>query len=131
VLDRDEKRLVTENLEEQVFISADANLLDRVIWNLVSNANDHTEPDDTITVRLTEFGGTVQIEIEDTGCGIAAEDIGTIFDKFSQGGKGGAKYSSGLGLTFCKMAMDLHKGDIEAASERGKGSLFTITLPKL
>ncbi|HQE98582.1 MAG TPA: ATP-binding protein, partial [Anaerolineae bacterium] len=70
------------------------------------------------------------ISVEDTGSGIPPEFLGRIFEKFTQAEKDArAHRGTGLGLTFCKMAVEAHGGRIWVESELGKGSTFSFALP--
>ena len=92
------------------------------------NAVKHTGRGGVITVSVAGKGDNMEVKVEDTGYGIPADYLETIFEKFAQvetKQRGG----SGLGLTFCKMAVEAHGGRIWAESEEGKGSTFTFLLP--
>jgi signal transduction histidine kinase len=72
----------------------------------------------------------VTIAVQDNGPGIASEDRPRLFQKFSRGsGLTGQTPGTGLGLAFCKLAVEAHGGRINVESEPGKGSTFTFTLP--
>jgi len=71
----------------------------------------------------------VRVSISDTGESIAPEELERIFDRFYQPARRGHKRGTGLGLTFCKQAVELHGGRIWAESEPGRGSTFYFTLP--
>ena len=111
--------------------AADPKLLRRVLVNLLTNAIKHTPDGGRITVRVGTAGDRVRIEVQDTGPGIPREYHERIFEKFGQveGRREGRKYSTGLGLTFCKLAVEAHAGAIGVKSEPGKGSTFWFTLP--
>ncbi len=128
-VERDEKKIFFHPQESILEILADREITQRVIWNILSNANNHTSSGDTITVHLSSENGFATISLSDTGAGITPEDQKKIFDKYSQAPGSTAKYSSGLGLTFCKMAMDAHSGKIEVESESGKGATFRLYFP--
>lgn len=117
---------------EPVRVVADKDLLHRVLVNLLTNAIKHTPKRGTITVRTKVAEDGVRVEVADTGPGIPEEYHKKIFDKFGQveGRKDGRKHSSGLGLTFCQLAVEAHDGTIGVESEVGKGSTFWFTLPK-
>ncbi|MEH1924909.1 hybrid sensor histidine kinase/response regulator [Nostoc sp.] len=107
--------------------------LRRVINNLVANAIKFTDTGG-ITIRIFETPSQprnpdlVTIEIEDTGYGIAPEDQATIFERFRQGKN--KRSGSGLGLHLSHRIVEGHAGSIQVVSEVGKGSLFTVKLPK-
>ena len=107
--------------------------LRRVINNLIANAIKFTDTGG-ITIRIFETSShpgnpdSVTIEIEDTGYGIAPEDQATIFERFRQGKH--KRSGSGLGLHLSHRIIEAHAGTIQVTSELGKGSLFTMQLPK-
>jgi len=112
---------------------ADDDKLRRTLVNLLGNAIKFTPTAGTVTVaaRLREEENAIQFEISDTGEGIPPESFGKIFEKFGQveGRKSGRRMSTGLGLTFCKMAVEAHGGRIWVESELGQGSSFLFTIP--
>ncbi|MEH2214807.1 hybrid sensor histidine kinase/response regulator [Nostoc sp.] len=107
--------------------------LRRVLNNLIANAIKFTDTGG-ITIRIYETSSnpgdpdSVIIEVQDTGYGIAAEDRATIFERFRQGRN--KRSGSGLGLHLSHRIIEGHAGTIQVASELGKGSLFTVKLPK-
>jgi two-component system sensor histidine kinase/response regulator len=107
--------------------------LRRVINNLIANAIKFTDTGG-ITIRIfetppnSEKPDSVTIEIQDTGYGIAPEDQATIFERFRQGKH--KRSGSGLGLHLSHRIIEAHAGTIKVTSELGKGSLFTMQLPK-
>lgn len=112
-------------------IHADHDLIERVIINLLGNALKFTPADGRITLRSLSHNGNLRVEVEDSGEGIPPEDLGRIFDKFGQveTRQLGRKSSTGLGLTFCKLAVEAHGGHIGVHSEVGRGSVFYFELP--
>ncbi|MCH8334105.1 PAS domain-containing protein, partial [Candidatus Sumerlaeota bacterium] len=103
---------ISSELEES-FIEADANLLERVIGNLIVNAIKHTRSDGSITLKArSDAQGTVTIDVVDDGEGIPAQYHGKIFEKFGQAElrRQGRKTDTGLGLAFCKLAVEAHGG---------------------
>ncbi|MBU2551184.1 MAG: PAS domain-containing sensor histidine kinase [Proteobacteria bacterium] len=110
-------------------LEADPNLFERILNNLISNALDYTPSEGRITLVAWLDADRFRIEVRDTGRGIPEELQSKIFDKFSQGKDGRPKTSSGLGLTFCKMAVEAHGGRIWVESEPGRGSRFIFTVP--
>lgn len=118
---------------EDVFtVNGDRLELRRVVSNLIGNAIKFTD-EGGIKVRLSELTSDtgqdwVKLEVEDTGYGIAKEDKNSIFERFRQGKN--KRSGSGLGLHLSDRILETHDGKIEFSSELGKGSLFTVLLPK-
>ncbi len=111
-------------------ITCDRHLIGRVIANLLSNAIKHTPAEGVITLRMERRPVEVIISVVDTGSGIPPEYLGRIFEKFTQAEKDArAHRGTGLGLTFCKMAIEAHGGRIWAESAVGQGSTFSFALP--
>jgi signal transduction histidine kinase len=109
----------------------DRNLIRRVIANLVATAMKFTPEGGRILLGVESDAAGQKVSVTDTGPGIPAEYHEKIFEKFGQVGasREAAVRSSGLGLTFCKLAVEAHGGQIGVASEVGKGSTFWFTLP--
>lgn len=109
----------------------DRDKLQRILVNLIGNAIKHTPEGGSITLRASQDGDCVHLSVMDTGEGIPSEAFGRIFEKFGQveTRKGGRRMSTGLGLTFCKMAVEAHGGRIGVESEPGQGSTFFFHLP--
>jgi signal transduction histidine kinase/predicted metal-dependent phosphoesterase TrpH len=109
-------------------------LLFRAIENLLSNALKYTPGGGRIDVTVTSYiewknGGVVEISIRDTGIGILEDDIDRIFEPFYRGRNALTETGAGLGLSFVKEVVDLHRGRILVQSEARKGSTFSILLP--
>lgn len=141
-IERESKTLVKKYDASLPKIPADAQLLRRVLTNLVSNAVRHTVSGGSIVLESRRRGTVAEIVVSDDGEGVSPEYQRKIFDKFVQAerspqaiGRGGdrrrvhVRSGTGLGLAFCKMAVELHGGQIRVESELGKGSSFIITLP--
>lgn len=131
-------RIVTHDTATQTRVQGDAMRLTQVLWNLLRNAVKFTPEEGVVQVNLKpgqagrDGGNTVVIEVSDNGIGIAAEDIGRIFDAFDQGNRTVTRQFGGLGLglAISKAIVDLHHGTLTAASAgRNKGATFTLTLP--
>ncbi len=116
-----------------VHVKADVGLLERVLENLISNAIRHTPEAGRVTLRVREDSDDIVISVEDTGSGIAAEDLPHIFDRYFRGsnvtrprGDG-----AGLGLAIAKRIIELHGGEITVSSNLGAGCAFFTRLPKI
>lgn len=105
----------------------DPEVIERVISNLVANAIKFTPEGGRIGIDITREARQIRMSIADTGPGIPREFHHKVFEKFGQ--VKGQRLSTGLGLTFCKLAISAHGGDISLESEPGCGSTFNITLP--
>jgi NtrC-family two-component system sensor histidine kinase KinB len=114
-------------------LSADREKLRRTLVNLLGNAIKFTPGGGSITVaaRLAEAGDALEFSVTDTGQGIPEEAFERIFTKFGQADPHAATrtMSTGLGLTFCKMAVEAHGGEIAVESRLGEGSRFRFTIP--
>ena len=107
----------------------DGEIVRRILGNLASNALKFTPAGGEVCVVLARANGHVRVAIRDTGPGIASEYHQLIFEKFGQVQDRNAKLGTGLGLAFCKLAVEAHDGRIGVDSEVGKGSTFWFTLP--
>ena len=106
---------------------ADHDKLERICYNLLSNAMKYTPNGGKITFSATVEGDKVKIEVSDNGIGIAAEEQAYIFNRFYQAKNAGQ--GTGIGLALVKAFTDLHHGEATVESKEGEGSRFTIVLP--
>ncbi|MEJ2663030.1 MAG: response regulator [Spirochaetia bacterium] len=111
-------------------IHADRDRLVQVMINLLSNAAKFTDHGE-VTCTITHDDSCVTISVADTGSGIPEEKLGRIFERFEQGGETltSKPQGSGLGLAICKHIIENHSGKIWAQSRRGRGSIFSFSLP--
>lgn len=121
---------------EEFTIYADPGMLEKIFTNLYSNAFKYTPAGGTITTRIKRFEceglrDCLEINIEDTGRGISADELPYIFERFYQGELplNNVQRSSGIGLSLVKDLVELHSGTIKAESVKGRGTRFLITLP--
>ncbi|GAB1544721.1 hypothetical protein NUACC21_73970 [Scytonema sp. NUACC21] len=113
-------------------ISGDPNRLQQVLGNLLSNAIKFTPEGGRIEVRLERIETFAQITVSDTGCGISAEFLPYVFERYRQANGDRQKGGLGLGLAIARHLVELHGGTIEVASlGSGQGATFTIKLPLL
>jgi signal transduction histidine kinase/ligand-binding sensor domain-containing protein/DNA-binding response OmpR family regulator len=121
--------LLVENKIPLVYFDKDC--LDKVIFNLLSNAFKFTPFGGNIMVCIGVKEASVEIRVEDTGIGIEKEKQALIFDRFYQiqDKKTNAKAGTGIGLHLAKMMIELHCGSISIESEPDKGSKFIVALP--
>jgi len=113
-------------------LNIDTSIIDRVFVNIFSNAINFSKSGSNIDIFADVVEGNfLKIIVKDYGEGIDAEFLPHIFDRFSQAKKAQTRLTSstGIGLTFCKMAIEAHSGQIGVDSETGKGSSFWFTLP--
>lgn len=109
-------------------MAVDVEKMERVVFNLVSNAFKYTPDNGSITVDCASDGKTLTLKVADTGEGISERDLGNIFDRFYQVDRVHPN-GSGIGLSLAKAFVELHEGTISVESQEGKGSVFTVTLP--
>lgn len=123
--------LVNEVPRDLPFAQADENRLQQILHNLIGNAIKFSE-EGQVKVSAKEVGDRLEISVSDTGIGIDPGKYESIFQPFQQadGSTVRAYGGTGLGLTITKQLVELHGGTIEVTSERGKGSIFTFSLPK-
>ena len=106
----------------------DANYLELIVNNLLSNAFKYTESGQSITVTLKEENGWLLLQVSDTGIGIPINKLGKIFERFYQ--IESEHVGSGIGLSLVQRLIELHHGRIELDSEENKGSTFSVYLPQ-
>jgi len=124
-----QRRLDVETSSAPVSVHADKDVLQRIVANLIGNAVKFTPDGGRITVTVTRKDGMARVAVTDTGPGIPAEFHKIVFEKFGQVDKQARRHSTGLGLTFCKLAVEAHGGRIGIESQVGKGSTFWFALP--
>jgi signal transduction histidine kinase len=122
-----ELNLTTE--PEEITIAADERRLRQIVFNLLSNAVKFTPAHGRIDVSARLENDHIEIEVADTGPGIAAADLDTIFEEFEQTSEGKQAEGTGLGLPLSRKLVELHGGRLWAESTPGRGSTFHLTLP--
>lgn len=115
--------------EEDFSMCVDVEKIERVFFNLMSNAFKHTPDNGKIGVTLRKNEDSeIVLEVKDSGEGISKDDCQHIFERFFQAGSANPQ-GSGIGLALTKAFVDLHGGKIDVESAKGKGSRFIVTLP--
>lgn len=123
-----DKIKVLRQVDHDLMIWADMNSIQQVLLNLILNAHHSMkERGGVLTVSACEQDEYTRIEVSDTGCGIEADKLNTIFTAFYTNGK---KNGNGLGLAFCRKVIESHDGCISVDSQVDQGSCFRILLPK-
>ncbi len=118
---------------EGCYAWADQRMLQRMVGNLLDNALKYTPAGGTITLSALvadDQDDRVTIRIQDSGIGIAEEDIPHIFQKFYRCDRSRAEHGSGLGLSLAKAIATTHGGTIDVVSRVGEGTIFTVSLPR-
>lgn len=129
-----EARKITLNVEtadEDISFYYDSQQMEKVLFNLLSNAFKFTPDSGNITISINKSNEQVEIKITDTGIGINQKEISKIFERFYQteNTNYSNKYGTGIGLAFAKNIIEAHKGNILVKSKKGEGSCFIIELP--
>ena len=118
--------------DEALTLDADPVRLAQVFANLLNNAATYMDPGGFIAIEARRSGDEAVIVVSDTGIGITAEALPTVFDMFAQANSGDSRSQGGLGigLTLVRSLVDMHGGSVSASSDGpGKGSRFTVRLP--
>lgn len=121
-----EYQLISDLMDKEMLF--DANYMELILNNLLSNAFKYTEEGQSITVRSKEENKYLVLQVCDTGIGIAHDKHHKVFDRFYQVSNN--QSGNGIGLSLVQRLVDLHHGYIELDSEIGKGSTFTVFIPQ-
>lgn len=124
-----QKKHITISMDapDTIMFRADQDKIERICYNLLSNALKYTSEGGEISLMAKEEGGRVMISVADNGCGISSDELPYIFDRFYQAKNAGR--GTGIGLAIVKAFTELHHGEVSATSIEGKGSTFTIHIP--
>jgi two-component system OmpR family sensor kinase len=116
---------------EPAVVLGDRDRLRQIVDNLLSNVRDHTPPETPVTVRLASPNGAAVIDVEDAGPGLSTEEAERVFERFYRADESRSRASGGVGLGLAIVAAvaQAHGGSVAAASEPGRRTTFTITLP--
>ena len=125
------RTLEVEEHEPPAVVLGDEDRLRQVLVNLVSNAIRYTAADGHIVVAVERRGDKGVVAVRDSGIGISAEHLPHVFERFyrADAARGRGTGGSGLGLAIVKAIVEAHHGQVEAESEPGKGSVFTVSIP--
>jgi response regulator RpfG family c-di-GMP phosphodiesterase/signal transduction histidine kinase len=124
-------QIVFNDNTDGVIAYIDRDLIEKAVYNLISNALKFTPEGGNVILQLDSTDENFSISVKDTGIGIPEDKLEAIFERFSQvDGSSYRKYEgTGIGLAFAKEIAELHNGKISVKSKLGSGSTFTITLP--
>ena len=125
-------RFINDTGREELMADIDADMIREAVVNLMSNAMRYTDSDGYVTVKVRQERGDVLISVQDTGIGIAKEDIPQTFSRFWRSDVSRERVSGGLGvgLSLTKEIVDKHNGTILVESELGRGTTFTLRIPR-
>ena len=119
----------TVDAEDKAVIAADKEMLEIVWNNLLSNALKYTAPGGSVSILQTSEADSISVSVSDTGCGMDADTVRRIFDKFYQADTSHSGEGNGLGLALAYRIVEKSRGSLTVKSELGKGSTFTVTIP--
>jgi signal transduction histidine kinase len=120
--------LVRERIGTRFTVTGDEDRLVQVVVNLLANAVRFTPVGGRVTIRLVDAGPECEIQVEDTGVGIPAAELPHVFESYRQAHRG--QGGTGLGLAIVRGLVHAHGGRVTAESHEGKGSRFTVLLPR-
>ena len=117
-------------LEAPLLVSGDSDRLAQVFTNLIGNALGHTPTGGRVVVASQQAGDVAKVTVSDSGHGIAAADLGRVFDRFYRAEQDSHSTGSGIGLTIARSIARSHGGDVTASSDGpGRGAAFAVTVP--
>jgi two-component system, OmpR family, sensor histidine kinase CiaH len=127
------KTKIDNNIEKTLIVTADRTYFSELISILIDNGVKYSSDNVEVSVSSVAHSKQVEIRVTDQGIGISKEDLPHIFDRFYRSDSSRAKEGTdgyGLGLSLAKKIVELHKGEISAKSELGKGTTFIVKLPQ-
>ena len=126
--------IAIETPPDPLMFDVDRSRMRQLLLNLLTNAMKYTPRGGRVSVRLGHENGRITLAVADTGIGIAPGDVPHIFDRFYRADtartRTGERPGAGLGLAICKWIAEAHGGSIEVQSRPGRGTVFTVSLPK-
>ncbi len=127
----EEQHELQVDVADNLHARADAAMMEKVISNLLENAAKYSKPGSPITISAEETNDTVLLSIADQGTGIEPSELALIFERFYRGRSQALGTSgTGMGLAISRAIVDAHGGSIGVTSQPGRGSVFTLTMPK-
>ncbi len=125
------RRITIDPAADDATVPGDPGALNRVFMNLVENAVKYNRDGGRVSLAVARDNGTIRVRVEDTGIGIAVDQIPSLFRRFSRIDSSRSRESggSGLGLAICKSLVEAHGGRIAVDSAPGRGTAFTVELP--
>jgi signal transduction histidine kinase len=114
----------------ELYVTVDLNRMQQVLANLLDNAIKYNFDGGRVDIEVCEKQQEIHIAIKDTGVGIPPEELSKVWDRLYRGDKSRSQRGLGLGLSLVQAVVHAHRGYIQATSEPGSGSLFTIILPR-
>ncbi len=125
-------QVLTEDIQDDLFLYGDRSKLSQIIYNLTDNAIKYTPEKGTVGVSLKQEGNNIVWRVRDNGIGIPEEDLEHIFERFYRVDKARGRETggTGLGLSIVKQMVKMHDGTISVTSNPGKGSEFVVTFPQ-
>lgn len=122
-------KLIWHPLEDKLIVEGDQDRIGQVFLNLLNNALSHTPSGGEVVFQLIPTQQGVEIRIQDSGEGIAPQDLPYIWEKFYKADRSRSNQGTGLGLAIVKDLVALHQGKISVESKRGQGTIFVVSLP--
>ncbi len=118
------------SIPQTCWINADRHIVNRILTNILSNAIKYTPPGGLIQISVNQIDGEIMLEVRDNGNGISEDRIKDMFEMYRQGAKMEAMYNSstGIGLAYCRLAVEALGGRIGIVSDYGKGTTVWFTL---
>jgi signal transduction histidine kinase len=128
-LAEDRRLSIHVDMQEDVWVRGDSSRLRQVLANLVDNAVKYTPPGGRIELRTQRDGPEAVVTVEDTGIGIAPDELPQIWERLYRGDKSRSERGLGLGLSLVRAIVQAHSGTVTARSRLGEGSSFQLRLP--
>lgn len=118
---------LSADISGQISITADHDMLEKIVFNLLSNAMKYTNEGGFVRLSAHEEGANAVLQVADNGAGMSPDECKHVFDRFYQ--TSNSTGGTGIGLALVKAFAEMHKGSVAVESTQGKGTVFTVTLP--